>query len=671
MTNVRSRDEVAATEPLQVVPEPRQTRAVDVTAVKNTAADWLFAGVIVMTAWLFLRWSSGLSFLRDDWKVATRSLSFGDLFEPYNGHLSIVPLAIYRVLLGEFGFETYTPYRLLGITSLLCLGIALFLFARSRVGAPVALVTAVSVLWLPTTNLTPFLANFHIALVCAVVCAAAMPSVESRSDIVVGLALAVALANSSVGVAVAAACAVHAATFRPRPSRWTAVAAPSLLWLLWWRTLGDQPRPPNSPSILSALDDVAEGVFGSFGALTGGWWVGGAVLLAAWVILFVHRVWADRASALTQLAWTAGLVVWWVGLVWSRPGAAGSHNIGRYEYVGAVLILLSALPASPAEWLRTVRARWRMAAPALLITGAIVFINHDELRHTVQGRAAGGERAETVLYELEQLEQIEPVEPMRPLIPELARITVRDYHQKVVARYGSLIDLDQPPDAALIERHAVRVPMVGPAPSYDLACAAGPVTLRRGDELGLHTGDEPAMVRARRFGSSMEELKLVAAHRSAVVLFPGPTIVQDVPWVIEAPGACIHELPLVEPGTASTHEGDAATRALHVPVSLSVPSDQPITVAWRTQPPPDGTGMEKLAEVLDAAPADTPGDYPARSGTVTFRPGDTDATITVSVNGDTESERDEFVLISFTATAADVKIGGLFGLGVVEISNDD
>jgi hypothetical protein len=132
-------------------------------------------------------------------------------------------------------------------------------------------------------------------------------------------------------------------------------------------------------------------------------------------------------------------------------------------------------------------------------------------------------------------------EPTRRLIPELARITVRDYHQKVVARYGSSIDPDQTPDEALIEAHAVRVPIVGPAPSHDPACAAGAVTLQLGDEMAFHTGDEPAMVRARRFGSSMEEVKLVAAHRSAIVRFPGPTIVEDVPWVIEAPGACIHE----------------------------------------------------------------------------------------------------------------------------------
>jgi hypothetical protein len=539
--SVDQRDESAETEPALVTAAEREQhgRVGQVGAIKKEAgADWLFAGVIVVTAWWYLRVSHTQSFVRDDLQVPARSLSFGDLFEPYNGQLSVVPLAIYRGLLGEFGLETYTPYRLLGISSLLCLGIALFLLARSRVGAPVALVVAVSVLWLPTTTLTPFLANFHIALVCAVVCAAVMPSVDRRSDIVMGVALAVALATSSVGVAVAAACAVHAVMFRPRPSRWIAVAVPSLLWVVWWRTLGNQPGPPNSPTILSALDDVADGVFGSFGALTGGWWVGGAVLLAGWVILLVHRVRTDRASALTQLAWTAGLVAWWVGLVWSRSGAPGFRNIGRYEDVGAMLILLSALPAFPVGSLRTARARWRMTAPALLIIGAIVWVNHDELRQAALNRATEGARAEMVLYELEQT--VKPVEPTRRLTPELAWITVQDYHQKVVARYGSPIDPDQPTDEALIKRHSIYAAIVGPPPTNEPACAAGPVTLQLGGQATLHTGDKPAMVRARRFGSSMEEVGLITAHRSALVRFPGPTIV-DVPWVIEAPGACIHE----------------------------------------------------------------------------------------------------------------------------------
>jgi hypothetical protein len=71
--------------------------------------------------------------------------------------------------------------------------------------------------------------------------------------------------------------------------------------------------------------------------------------------------------------------------------------------------------------------------------------------------------------------------------------------------------------------------------------------------------------------------------------------------------------------------------------------------------------MDKLAKVLDASPANASHDYAARQGTVTFRPGDTDATVTVTVIGDTQPEPDEFVLISFVPTTADARIAGLFG----------
>jgi hypothetical protein len=505
---------------------------------KAAAADCLAIGVGVATTWWYVRVSRGHSFVFDDWLVAIRPTSFGDLFEPHNGHLSVVPLAIYRGLLGTFGFETFTPYRLLGISSLLTLGVALFALARNRVGAPLALVVAVSVLWLPTTTLTPFMANFHIALVCAVLCAASMPSVDLRSDVVVCLSLVVALATSGVGVALAAACAAHAALFRPRPRRWIAVGVPSLLWLWWWRTLGNRPRVADPPSLVSAVGDVVQGAFGSFGALTGGSWVGGLILAGGWLMLLVWRAGHDRTSTLTQLSWTLGLVVWWIGLVWSRPDAVDSANVGRYEYVGAVLILLSALPAAPLGWLRTTRAQWQLTVPAFLIIATIVVVNHDELRQSAFNRGMNGTKAERVLYELEQT--VDPVEPSRRLTPELSGITAWDYYAKVVARYGSPIDRDDPPDQALIERHAVWVAITGTALEDDPICVDGPVTRRLGADVVLQTGDESAVVRARRFGQSMVKVQTVRANRSAIVGLSGPSIV-DVPWVIDAPGACIHE----------------------------------------------------------------------------------------------------------------------------------
>src|SRR4029453_15975059 len=56
-------------------------------------------------------------------------------------------------------------------------------------------------------------------------------------------------------------------------------------------------------------------------------------------------------------------------------------------------------------------------------------------------------------------------------------------------------------------------------------------------------------------------------------------------------GVLTNELPQVQRGGASAREGDAATGPLRVPVSLSIPSYQPITITWRTLPPRKAAGL--------------------------------------------------------------------------------
>ena len=318
-------------------------------------------------------------------------------------------------------------------------------------------------------DLIPYLANFHIALVCAVLCAAALPSRDRRSDVVIGLALLFAFATSGVAVAVAAACAARRDGPRPRRALGRHARCRASSGCAGYARWVSQPRAPDRPSIVESLGDVVEGAFESFSALTWNWPVGGAVLLAGWVALLVHRVRTDRPSSFTRLAWAAGLVVWWAGLVWSRAGAADGAN-GRYDYVGAVFILLSVLPAERAEWLTSPKARWTLAVPRWRSsrpsspstttssgTGGAQGVQGGESRdRTVR---AGGGRAGR---------------PDPPATPEMAGITVRDYQEKVVPRYGSPIDLSAPPDEAIIERGGLQALIVGPAPTDDVGCASGP-----------------------------------------------------------------------------------------------------------------------------------------------------------------------------------------------------
>lgn len=111
--------------------------------------------------------------------------------------------------------------------------------------------------------------------------------------------------------------------------------------------------------------------------------------------------------------------------------------------------------------------------------------------------------------------------------------------------------------------------------------------------------------------------------------------------------------PTISIDDPSVAEGNAGTTSLVYTVTLSNASYQPITVDFATA---NGT-----ATLVD-------NDYVANSNTLTFTAGQTSKTINVTVNGDTNSEPNETVLVNLTnpsnATISDNQ-------GVGTITNDD
>ena len=86
-----------------------------------------------------------------------------------------------------------------------------------------------------------------------------------------------------------------------------------------------------------------------------------------------------------------------------------------------------------------------------------------------------------------------------------------------------------------------------------------------------------------------------------------------------------------------------------------------MTVSWNTL---------HLGAGAPPGQADPATDYVAASGTVTFAPGETSKTVPVVVNGDTNVEPDEYVVVSFHDPSQAV-MGGTWGLGGLFITNDD
>lgn len=119
-------------------------------------------------------------------------------------------------------------------------------------------------------------------------------------------------------------------------------------------------------------------------------------------------------------------------------------------------------------------------------------------------------------------------------------------------------------------------------------------------------------------------------------------------------GTILDDEPHVSISDVSKKEGKKSqTTQFTFTVTLSAAYDQPVTVSFRTT---DGTA--KSSE-----------DYVATTGTLTFAPGETNKTITVTVNGDNKREADETFFVDLTGVSGNSLVAK--GRGVGTILNDD
>ena len=134
----------------------------------------------------------------------------------------------------------------------------------------------------------------------------------------------------------------------------------------------------------------------------------------------------------------------------------------------------------------------------------------------------------------------------------------------------------------------------------------------------------------------------------------------DTPAAVVAlcvPGSpgCPAPRPVIVPGGVTVTEGTGGHTKALVPLRLSFASSEPVTVEWETLDLPGGAGHT---------------DVVAASGTVTFAPGQRDASVEVKVRGDRLDELDEYAVVRFHDPAG-ATLGGYYGLGVAHIIDDD
>jgi hypothetical protein len=120
-------------------------------------------------------------------------------------------------------------------------------------------------------------------------------------------------------------------------------------------------------------------------------------------------------------------------------------------------------------------------------------------------------------------------------------------------------------------------------------------------------------------------------------------------------GTIVDDEPRISIGDVNRYEGRKGRTTLFTfTVTLAAAYDQPVTTSFRTA---DGTAMT----------AD--GDYVARTGTITFNPGETSKTITIDIKGDNKREADEWFYLDLFGNSSNSLFAKYRGTGT--ILNDD
>lgn len=337
---------------------------------RRERTDRLAAGVLgtglAVSAILAVRLARGFSFIVDEWDILAHHVH-GRFLTPYNGHLSLVPVALYQGLAHTVGIDSYLPWTVTALVVFLALPIAFFLTHRGVVDPLLVAIASLGIAWSWAAEgqiLYGFLVNFNLPVLLLVVTWWLIRHDTTRHDVWAATALVVALATSSVGVVVAFAVVVELLIARAPLRRLVRFAPPVVLWVTWWVFAHEATKPATFGARVSYAWHTTVAILAGF---TLGWKPGAvltAAVIAALLTLAAKRWHTVDAHVIAALA----TVVFFVALsAFSRAGdiALNPPDSPRYVWVGDVLLVAAMV------W--CVRGR-RITTATYAITGAVVLV---------------------------------------------------------------------------------------------------------------------------------------------------------------------------------------------------------------------------------------------------------------------------------------------------------
>jgi hypothetical protein len=349
-------------------------------------ARWAIVAIaLAVTGALLLHLGRGTTFSFDEWQwvAERRGPGLSTLLDPHNDHLSLVPLAIYKVLFATAGLDHYVPYRVLMTVAHLGVCLLVFVYARRRVGDHAAGLAMLVLLLLGPgwqNLLYPAQVGSLVSLGAAVGAFMALDRRNRLGDVTASVLLALSLASTSLGIPMAAGLAVDILWKRRNWRPLWIVAVPLAVYGLWWIGYQDSaglqsiwavPRlvVEQFACTIAALAGLSGPEFPSTGAALE--WGRPLGVLAAAVLAW--RMWTVPVTG-RVLALLTILLVYWCSTGLTRAGIS-PPDTSRYLYNSGLFAILVAVELSAGVTLSSV-ARWLVA----VAVAAAVVSNVGDLR---------------------------------------------------------------------------------------------------------------------------------------------------------------------------------------------------------------------------------------------------------------------------------------------------
>lgn len=379
----------------------------DVAAPPTAPTDeliWKIGLVLLLVAMaaLMLYLSRGLTFNLDEWTVVTERRGAGapSLLQPHNEHLSILILGLLVGLLQVGGLDAQ-PLMMVPLIALqITLGVLLFVIARRRVGAGVALgVAAVAMLCgLAYENfLVPGQAGQMASIVAGVAAFALLDLPRApRNDRLLAALMMIAIASSGMGIPVLVGVAVELLLTKEGRERLWIVGLPLALYLLWYVAYGTN---------RAAFDELALSLLWAWTALShaAGAIIGerqiepGRQFLIVLIVILAYRAWRVEPRARIRMLALATILGTFYGLTAISRHDIAPPSSSRYLTVGIVFLLLMLIEAARGWKIR----RWVPAAVLLLV---LISFSKDSALAFREGRTVFLERSNRVRASLGAVE---------------------------------------------------------------------------------------------------------------------------------------------------------------------------------------------------------------------------------------------------------------------------